>query len=188
MNLLGNQSGRDVSGVGAAMRPVRARATPLAGALIALATLSGCTAADMAGEVDETTTGSISAAAAHPHSEKERECLERAIFFESNRSSEDGLVAVGTVVMNRVQSGKFPETVCGVVGQKNQFAPGVLSRPLPRDKVPDVQEAAAKVLAGHRHPELGPEVMFFHQAGLTFPYKNMHYKIVAGGNAFYEKR
>ena len=30
--------------------------------------------------------------------------------------------------------------------------------------------------------------MFFHRAGLTFPYKNMHYVLVAGGNAFYEKR
>jgi len=28
---------------------------------------------------------------------------------------------------------------------------------------------------------------FFHTAGLTFPYNNMHYVLVAGGNAFYEK-
>jgi len=30
--------------------------------------------------------------------------------------------------------------------------------------------------------------MFFHTAGLRFPYKNMHYVLQAGGNAFYEKR
>ena len=29
--------------------------------------------------------------------------------------------------------------------------------------------------------------MFFHTAGLHFPYRNMHYILVAGGNAFYEK-
>ena len=29
---------------------------------------------------------------------------------------------------------------------------------------------------------------FFHQAGLTFPYSNMHYVLEAGGNAFYERR
>lgn len=147
-------------------------------ALAALA--SGCTTD--AG-VDEMATGAI----AHNYSAKERECLERAIYFESNRSSEEGLLAVGTVVMNRVESDVFPETICGVVGQKNQFAPGVLSRHMPREKVPDVQQAAEKILSGHRHPELD-NAMFFHMAGLTFPYDNMHYRLVAGGNAFYEKR
>lgn len=142
--------------------------------------LSACTSAD------EIATGSISQEAV-AYSATERDCLERAIFFESNRSNEEGLVAVGTVVMNRVESESFPNTVCGVVGQKNQFAPGVLSRKLPREKVPDVVAAAEKVLEGHRHPELD-NAMFFHMAGLTFPYDNMHYRLVAGGNAFYEKR
>ena len=50
------------------------------------------------------------------------------MFFESHRSSREGLVAVGTVVMNRVNSGEYPDTICGVVGQKNQFAPGVMTR------------------------------------------------------------
>ena len=29
--------------------------------------------------------------------------------------------------------------------------------------------------------------MHFHTAGLTFPYTNMHYVALAGGNTFYEK-
>ena len=48
-------------------------------------------------------------------------------------------------------------------------------------------QVAARVLAGQRHPGVG-RAMFFHTAGYTFPYKNMHYVLVAGGNAFYEKR
>ncbi|MDD9332228.1 MAG: cell wall hydrolase, partial [Bartonella sp.] len=32
----------------------------------------------------------------------ERQCLMRAMYFESNRSSREGMIAVGTVVMNRV--------------------------------------------------------------------------------------
>lgn len=118
---------------------------------------------------------------------KDRECLERAMFFESNRSSQDGLMAVGTVVMNRLVSGKYPDTICGVVGQKNQFAPGVLSRKMDAKRLPDVQAAADAVLKGKRHPKL-KNSMFFHTAGLKFPYRNMHYVLVAGGNAFYEKR
>jgi spore germination cell wall hydrolase CwlJ-like protein len=36
------------------------------------------------------------------------------MYFESNRSSRDGLMAVGTVVMNRVASPLCPNTICGV--------------------------------------------------------------------------
>lgn len=119
------------------------------------------------------------------YSEKDKECMARAMFFESHRSSRDGMIAVGTVVMNRKRSGEYPDTVCGVVGQKNQFAPGVLTRKMP--DLPDVQEAAAAVLEGERHPKL-KNAMHFHTAGLKFKYNNMHYVTVAGGNAFYEKR
>lgn len=118
---------------------------------------------------------------------RDRECLERAMFFESNRSSPDGLMAVGTVVMNRLASGSYPDTICGVVGQKNQFAPGVLTRKMNSKALPDVQAAADAVLKGKRHPSL-KNSMFFHTAGLKFPYNNMHYVLVAGGNSFYEKR
>jgi hypothetical protein len=117
----------------------------------------------------------------------DRECLARAMFFESSRSSREGLVAVGTVVMNRLQSGKYGDTVCGVVGEKGQFAPGVLSRPMDSAALPDVQSAADAVLKGERHPKVA-NAMFFHVAGRHYPYKNMHYVLVAGGNAFYEKR
>ncbi|MBX3578289.1 MAG: cell wall hydrolase [Rhizobiaceae bacterium] len=119
------------------------------------------------------------------YTEKDKECMARAMFFESHRSSRDGMIAVGTVVMNRKRSGDYPDTVCGVVGQKNQFAPGVLTRKMP--DLPDVQEAAVAVLEGERHPKL-KNAMHFHTAGLKFKYNNMHYVTVAGGNAFYEKR
>ena len=117
----------------------------------------------------------------------ELECMERAMYFESNRSSRDGLIAVGSVVMNRVESAQFPNTVCAVVGQKRQFADGVLSRSMnPRD-LPKVQAAARAVMAGERHPLIA-NAMFFHAATHRFSYDNMHYVLVTGGNAFYEKR
>ena len=146
--------------------------------------VSGCTTSKLA---DGVTTSSIRSSS-YAYTAKDKECLARAMFFESNRSSRDGLVAVGSVVMNRLKSGEYGETVCGVVGQKGQFAPGVLSRPMNSQALPDVQAAADAVLKGERHPKVKDEVMFFHTAGLKFPYKNMHYTTVAGGNAFYEKR
>jgi spore germination cell wall hydrolase CwlJ-like protein len=121
------------------------------------------------------------------HSPKDKECLQRAMFFESNRSSRDGMIAVGTVVMNRLRSGQHGSTICEVVGEKGQFAPGVLTRPMNSKALPDVEEAAEAVLRGERKAKL-KNTMYFHTAGLRFPYKNMHYTMVAGGNAFYEKR
>ena len=110
----------------------------------------------------------------------------RAMYFESIRSSKEGLLAVGTVVMNRVASKKFPNTVCAVVGQPNQFAKGVLTKKM-RGDTGQIARIADEVLAGKRHPQV-KRAKFFHQAGLSFPYKNMHYVLEAGGNAFYEKR
>jgi spore germination cell wall hydrolase CwlJ-like protein len=89
--------------------------------------------------------------------------------------------------MNRLQSGEFGDSVCEVVGQKGQFASGVLSRKMDSKALPDVVAAADAVLKGERHPAV-KNAMFFHTAGLRFPYKNMHYVLQAGGNAFYEKR
>ena len=117
----------------------------------------------------------------------EVECMARAMYFESNRSSRDGMVAVGTVVLNRVQSEAFPDTVCGVVGQRNQFAPGVMTKPMSDRGAPLARATALAVLQGERHPKV-TRAKFFHAAWYNANYNNMHYVVTAGGNAFYEKR
>jgi spore germination cell wall hydrolase CwlJ-like protein len=118
----------------------------------------------------------------------ERQCMARAMYFESVRSSDDGMLAVGTVVMNRVKSGKYPKTVCGVVGQRNQFAPGVLTKPMKEGKSRErAERIAGQVLSGKRHRGVG-NAMFFHTAGRTYRFENMHYVAIEGGNAFYERR
>lgn len=122
----------------------------------------------------------------HARRSSEQDCMARAMYFESNQSSREGMIAVGSVVMNRLRSGKYPRSVCAVVGQRNQFAQGVLTRRMDGRGAALAQEAARAVLRGERHPQIG-NAMFFHQAGLRFPYGNMHYVLVAGGNAFYER-
>lgn len=153
-------------------------------AILMSSVLAGCSQSMDA--LDNITTSSLNRTSTHGYPTSERDCLARAMFFESIRSSREGLVAVGTVVMNRVDSDAYPDTICGVVGQKNQFAPGVLSRKMDSKALPDVMAAADAVLAGERHPA-AKNAHHFHQAGLKFPYKNMHYVLEAGGNAFYER-
>ncbi len=45
------------------------------------------------------------------------ECLAEALYFEARGENVRGLFAVGEVIMNRVDSRQFPNTVCSVVNQ-----------------------------------------------------------------------
>lgn len=130
----------------------------LAGLLAALATtsLQACTGYAPKAETEKLVASS-----------SERDCLIRAMYFESNRSSRDGLMAVGTVVMNRMASPVYPNTICGVVGQPGQFAAGVLTRPLNAKELPPVERAADAILAGERYKPIG-DAMHFHVPGSIF--------------------
>ena len=115
------------------------------------------------------------------------DCMTRVMYFESNRSSAEGMLAVGTVVMNRMGDRNYPHSVCAIVGQPNQFAPGVLWLPMKEGRsLKLAHDMATRVLNGYRSPDVG-NAKFFHTAGYVFPYTNMHYTTVEGGNAFYEK-
>ena len=166
------------------MQGIRARITvPALSILLLGPTLGACnTSANTA-----LNTGSVHGKAMVV-SDAERDCLGRAMYFESNRSDPEGLLAVGTVVMNRLENAAFPNGgICSVVGQPRQFATGVLTKPMAEKDLSKIADAADAVLAGERHPKVG-HAMYFHTAGRKYPYDNMHYVAVAGGNAFYEKR
>ncbi len=51
------------------------------------------------------------------HKAKEQKCLAEAIYFEARNEPEIGQAAVAQVVLNRVRSGLYPASVCGVVYQ-----------------------------------------------------------------------
>ncbi|GJE07324.1 hypothetical protein AOPFMNJM_2652 [Methylobacterium jeotgali] len=49
--------------------------------------------------------------------DREQRCLAEAVYFEARSEPEDGQAAVAQVVLNRVKSGLYPQSVCGVVYQ-----------------------------------------------------------------------
>lgn len=55
----------------------------------------------------------------------EQELLAALIFCEAGNQPYEGQVAVGAVVMNRVRSGSFPDTVTDVIYQSGQFTPAM---------------------------------------------------------------
>lgn len=85
--------------------------------------------------------------------------LASIIYCEAGGEPYEGQLAVGYVIMNRVRSNKFPNTITDVVYQKNQFAPvasGRLATILAMEADPDVKgkvtdscyNAATEVLTG----------------------------------------
>lgn len=67
------------------------------------------------------------------YTEEELRLMSAIIFCEAGSESYKGKVAVGIVVMNRVRSSKFPNTVKDVIYQKGQFSPvtnGMLAKNL----------------------------------------------------------
>lgn len=78
--------------------------------------------------------------------------LANLIYCEAGGEPYQGQVAVGAVVMNRVRSEKFPDTVVGVIYQKRQFSPvgsGRLELALSVNKAtPSCYKAAQEAMSG----------------------------------------
>lgn len=74
------------------------------------------------------------------------------IWCEAGNQSYEGQLAVGAVVMNRVRSGAYPNTVSGVIYASGQFTPamtGKLARKLENGNVPaSCMQAAQEAIAG----------------------------------------
>ena len=83
---------------------------------------------------------------------REKELLAALIFCEAGNQPYEGQVAVGAVVMNRVNSGQFPDTITDVIYQSGQFTPamtGWLDSVLASDGYTDsAMQAASDALAG----------------------------------------
>ena len=82
----------------------------------------------------------------------EQELLAALIFCEAGNQSYEGQVAVGAVVMNRVRSGVYPNSISEVIYQSGQFTPamtGWLDSVLASDGYTNsAMQAAADALAG----------------------------------------
>ena len=95
----------------------------------------------------ENTGGSIS------YSDADLKLMAAIIQAEAGGESYAGQLAVGTVIMNRVKSSLFPNTLSGVIYQTNQFQPvrdGHLALILERGPNESCTNAAKQVLNGYR--------------------------------------
>jgi len=129
--------------------------------------------------------------------ERERHCLATAIYFEARGEPLKGQIAVSQVILNRVRSPKFPQTICGVVYQ-GQYRKGCQfsftcdgQSDNPRDKAlwARAQELSKSFMAGeHWLPEVGYST-FYHADYVRPRWSYRMNKIdKIGRHIFYKKR
>ena len=96
-------------------------------------------------------------------SSKERELLIRLVSAEARGESLEGQIAVAAVVLNRVQSSRFPNTVWDVIHQPGQFTP-IEQNALPKPVGDTCAEAVSRALRGE-DPTGG--ALFFYNPSTT---------------------
>lgn len=108
--------------------------------------------------------------------------LSRIITAESANQPLEGQLAVGNVVMNRVNNPRFPDTIYEVLFQKNQFTPAS-SGSIHCEPDVDAIIAAKLVMDG---AQVVPTALFFNRAGMPcYASRNRTYVTTIGAHAFY---
>jgi spore germination cell wall hydrolase CwlJ-like protein len=129
--------------------------------------------------------------------EQSLDCLAINIYREAGNEPFEGKVAVAQVTLNRVESGKFPDSVCGVVYQKNKFMEKIVcqfswycdrihrTRPINRQSYDESYTVAKKVLLeGFRLPSL--EDSLYYHADYVNPNWRLKRITKIGNHIFYE--
>lgn len=118
---------------------------------------------------------------------RELECLAAGIYFEAKSESLAGQLAVGEVIENRAESGRFPSSYCGVLFQRGQFSfirggrwPAVNRGGLQWKNA----VAIARIVDGELHDGPVPQALFFHARRVSPGWKLKRVATV-GNHVFY---
>ena len=115
--------------------------------------------------------GLIAINAAVETESREQHCLASAIYFEARGEPLEGQLAVAEVVLNRMRSGRYPGSVCGVVTQPAQFSfvrRGVIPR-ANRDSEAWQRAVALARIAEDRLMRVLPEDVLWYPANYVSP-------------------
>lgn len=127
-------------------------------------------------------------------SDEQLECLAQALYFEARGEGVKGQVAVAEVILNRVDSPRFPSTICGVVNQKNsrgcQFSFTCDGRP---EKVGnasawELARKIAKLMIDGAPRQLTDGATYFHTPAVSPSWaKRFHRTAQIGRHIFYRR-
>jgi spore germination cell wall hydrolase CwlJ-like protein len=130
---------------------------------------------------------------------RQLECLTRNIYWEAASEPFEGKVAVAQVTINRTESGRWPNTVCGVVYQKNIIYEKVVCqfswfcegahkmKPVHTAQWKESEEVAKRVLfEGFRLPSL--RSAYYYHADYVNPGWKLNRIDKIGNHIFYGER
>lgn len=118
----------------------------------------------------------------------EHECLAGAVYFESKGEPLRGQLAVAEVILNRASSGKYPESICGVVTQKSQFSfvRGGRIPPIKRGSEAWRKAVAIAHIAQNELADGGvSDAMFFHARYVSPNWRRLKRVASIGNHIFY---
>jgi len=119
------------------------------------------------------------------YSSYEIDLLARLVRAEAQGEPFEGKVAVADVVLNRVKSPAFPDTIRGVIYQKGQFQPvqnGQINKPADRDSI----EAVSEALIGNGHLS-GDSLYFYNPDTAASRWLDSRTTTLAIGNHVFKK-
>lgn len=114
----------------------------------------------------------------------ELRCLATAVYFESRGEPLEGQLAVAQSIINRVESGRYASSICGVINQPGQFS-------FNRSRAPasgrdwQTAEGVARVAADDMWKEIAPNAVSFHAARLSPGWRGKTRIARIGNHVFY---
>lgn len=119
----------------------------------------------------------------------EVKCLATAVYFESKGEPVDGQLAVAQVIVNRTESGRYPEKMCGVIHQAGQFSfvRGGRTGAITDGRQWRIAQAVAVIAATGNWKEVVGEATSFHAARVS-PKWAMKRVSRIGNHVFYASR
>ena len=123
------------------------------------------------------------------YQESPTECVVQALFYEAIGEGYEGQVAVGWVIRNRINIGRFPNTACKVVNQRSKEDCQFTFVCYQYEKITDEKYMELYLLASHilydsyRHDPTEGALYFNNK-----PFKNKRFKFIKkiGNHWFYK--
>jgi spore germination cell wall hydrolase CwlJ-like protein len=116
-------------------------------------------------QTPQTLEDMVAAHEASTTGDEQGDCLASSVYYESKGEPLNGQLAVAQVIMNRTTSGRFPDTVCGVVRQPGQFS-FLKGRDIPEPSHANAAwkraVAVATIARQGLWKQVAPAALFFH--------------------------
>ena len=120
---------------------------------------------------------------------KARNCLALAMYWEARGEGDRGMLAVGSVVLNRVENRQFPNSVCAVVYEGGETPPcqfswwcdGKSDHPRNRTQWQTALNLANKLLSNQAHDPTGG-ALFFHNSSIRPSFHSSRQRTARIGN------